>query len=387
MSMVDERNNELTQFEALEIGQEVTGTVSKIEEKHALIDIGYKIEGVLPISELSSLHIDKISDVLSEGDELKLKVKKSSEDELVLSKRAVDAEKAWEDLRDRYENKETFDVEIADVVKGGLVTDLGVRGFIPASLVEKHFVEDFSDYKGKTLAVKIVEFDPDSNKVILSHRAVLDEEAEKKKKEILASLQPGEVKTGIVQRITDFGAFVNIGGIDGLVHISQLAHHHVETPDEVVKEGDEVNVKILSVDVENERISLSIKATLPGPWEELEGKIKPGDELTGTVKRLVSFGAFVEIAPGVEGLVHISEISNRHIGTPAEVLKENQEVKVKVLDFNPEAKRVSLSIKALEQNTNDYSTNNKSDYAQHDSDTSTGFSVGDMIGDQLKKYK
>lgn len=385
--MVDERNNELTQFEALEIGQEVTGTVSKIEEKHALIDIGYKIEGVLPISELSSLHIDKISDVLSEGDELKLKVKKSSEDELVLSKRAVDAEKAWEDLRDRYENKETFDVEIADVVKGGLVTDLGVRGFIPASLVEKHFVEDFSDYKGKTLAVKIVEFDPDSNKVILSHRAVLDEEAEKKKKEILASLQPGEVKTGIVQRITDFGAFVNIGGIDGLVHISQLAHHHVETPDEVVKEGDEVNVKILSVDVENERISLSIKATLPGPWEELEGKIKPGDELTGTVKRLVSFGAFVEIAPGVEGLVHISEISNRHIGTPAEVLKENQEVKVKVLDFNPEAKRVSLSIKALEQNTNDYSTNNKSDYAQHDSDTSTGFSVGDMIGDQLKKYK
>lgn len=385
--MVDERNNELTQFEALEIGQEVTGTVSKIEEKHALIDIGYKIEGVLPISELSSLHIDKISDVLSEGDELKLKVKKSSEDELVLSKRAVDAEKAWEDLRDRYENKETFDVEIADVVKGGLVTDLGVRGFIPASLVEKHFVEDFSDYKGKTLAVKIVEFDPDSNKVILSHRAVLDEEAEKKKKEILASLQPGEVKTGIVQRITDFGAFINIGGIDGLVHISQLAHHHVETPDEVVKEGDEVNVKILSVDVENERISLSIKATLPGPWEELEGKIKPGDELTGTVKRLVSFGAFVEIAPGVEGLVHISEISNRHIGTPAEVLKENQEVKVKVLDFNPEAKRVSLSIKALEQNTNDYSTNNKSDYAQHDSDTSTGFSVGDMIGDQLKKYK
>ncbi|PWA12390.1 30S ribosomal protein S1 [Pueribacillus theae] len=381
--MVDERNNELT----LEIGQEVTGTVSKIEEKHALIDIGYKIEGVLPISELSSLHIDKISDVLSEGDELKLKVKKSSEDEIVLSKRAVDAEKAWEDLQGKYENKETFDVEIADVVKGGLVTDLGVRGFIPASLVENHFVEDFSDYKGKTLAVKIVEFDPDSNKVILSHRAVLDEEAEKKKKEILTSLQPGEVKTGIVQRITDFGAFVNIGGIDGLVHISQLAHHHVETPDEVVKEGDEVKVKILSVDVENERISLSIKATLPGPWEELEGKIKPGDELTGTVKRLVSFGAFVEIAPGVEGLVHISEISNRHIGTPAEVLKENQEVKVKVLDFNPEAKRVSLSIKALEQNTNDYSTTHKNDYAQHDSDTSTGFSVGDMIGDQLKKYK
>lgn len=384
--MVEEMNNEMSDFKAMEVGAEVTGTVSKIEEKHAMIDVGYKIEGVLPISELSSLHIDKISDVLSEGEELQLKVIKSSEDELVLSKKAIDAEKAWDTLRQKFENAETFDVEVADIVKGGLVTDLGVRGFIPASLVEKHFVEDFSDYKGKTLAVKIVEFDPESNKLILSHRAVLDEEAEKKKKEILANLKPGEITTGTVQRLTDFGAFVNIGGIDGLVHISQLAHHHVETPDEVVNEGDEVNVKILSVDEESERISLSIKATLPGPWEELEGKIKPGDELTGVVKRLVSFGAFVEISPGVEGLVHISEISNRHIGTPSEVLEENQEVKVKVLDFNPEAKRVSLSIKALEENVQTQ-TDSRDDYTSHDSESSTGFSVGDMIGDQLKKYK
>lgn len=386
--MVEEMNNEMTDFQLLEVGDVVTGTVTKIEEKHALIDLNYKMEGVLPISELSSLHIEKISDVLSEGEDIKVQVIKSSEDELVLSKRAVDAEDAWESLGAKFENNETFDVVINDVVKGGLVADIGVRGFIPASLVEKFYVEDFSDYKGKTLPVKIVEFEPDNNKVILSHRAVLDEEQEQKKQEILESLVPGEVRTGTVQRITNFGAFVNIGGIDGLVHISQLAHHHVETPDEVVSEGDEVEVKVLSVDKESERISLSIKETLPGPWEGLEDKFQRGDVIQGTVKRLVSFGAFVEIAPGIEGLVHISEISNRHIGTPSEVLEENEEVQVKVLDLNPDEKRVSLSIKALEEEESTPQHESQDNhYESQDSDSSTGFSVGDMIGDQLKKYK
>lgn len=387
MSMVEEMNNEMTDFQLLEIGNVVTGTVTKIEEKHALIDLNYKMEGVLPISELSSLHIEKISDVLAEGESIKVQVIKSSEDELVLSKRAVDAENAWESLEQKFENKETFDVVINDVVKGGLVADIGVRGFIPASLVEKFYVEDFSEYKGKTLPVKIVEFEPDNNKVILSHRAVLDEEQEQKKQEILESLVPGEVRTGTVQRITNFGAFVNIGGIDGLVHISQLAHHHVETPDEVVNEGDEVEVKVLSVDKESERISLSIKETLPGPWEGLESKFQRGDVIQGTVKRLVAFGAFVEIAPGIEGLVHISEISNRHIGTPSEVLEENEEVQVKVLDLNPVEKRVSLSIKALEEEEDTQHESQEKHYESQDSDSSTGFSVGDMIGEQLKKYK
>lgn len=386
LSVVEEMNNEMVEFPALEDGDVITGTVTRIEEKHALVDAGYKVEGVLPISELSSLHIEKISDVLSEGEELELKVIKVSDDELVLSKKAVDADKSWDDLEEKYETKTTFNVEVADVVKGGLVVDLGVRGFIPASLVERHFVEDFSDYKGKDLSVKIVEFDRDNNKVILSHRAVLDEEIEQKKLETLATIEAGDIITGTVQRLTSFGAFVNIGGIDGLVHISQLAHYRVETPEEVVQEGEEVKVKVLSVDKESERISLSIKATLPGPWEELEGKIQGGEELTGVVKRLVSFGAFVEIFPGIEGLIHISEISHRHIGTPEEVLEEGQEVKVKVLDVNIEGKRVSLSMKALEEN--DYAqTSNKSDYEETETEESTGFSVGDMIGDQLKKYK
>ncbi|MCA0990801.1 30S ribosomal protein S1 [Pseudalkalibacillus hwajinpoensis] len=381
--MGEEMNQEMTEFKSFEIGDVVTGKISKVEEKHASVDVGFKVDGVLPISELSSLHVEKVSDVLSEGDEIEVKVIKVSEDELVLSKKAVEADQAWDALQDKYENSVAFDVEIADVVKGGLVVDLGVRGFIPASLVERHYVEDFSDYKGKSLSVKIVEFDPEKAKVILSHRAVLEQEADYKKQETLASLQAGQVVEGTVQRLTDFGAFVDIGGVDGLVHISQMAHHRVETPSEVVTEGQQVNVKILSVDRDNERISLSIKETLPGPWEEVKGKLSTGDEIEGTVKRLVSFGAFVEVAPGVEGLVHISEISNKHIGTPQEVLSEGETVRVKVLDVNLEEKRISLSIKVLETEQ----VSSEVEEYQKESDGNAPFSLGDMIGDQLKKYK
>ncbi|RBW70298.1 30S ribosomal protein S1 [Bacillus taeanensis] len=381
--MVEEMNNEMTEFKSVETGDIVKGKVTKVEEKHALLDVGYKIDGILPISELSSLHIEKVSDLLNEGDELELKVIKSSEDELVLSKRAVDAEKAWGELEEKYNNKNTFEVEVADIVKGGLVVDLGVRGFIPASLVERHYVEDFSEYKGKRLTVKIVEFDRENNKVILSHRAVLDEQVERKKQDTLSGIKVGDVITGTVQRLTDFGAFVDLGGIDGLVHISQLAHHRVETPSEVVSEGQEVQVKVLGVDRDNERISLSIKDTLPGPWESVN--VQAGAVVEGTVKRLVSFGAFVEIAPGVEGLVHISEISRRHIGTPQEVLEEGQTVKAKVLDVNLAEKRISLSLKEFEE-TEEPEPETKEHY-QSDSETTTGFSLGDMIGDQLKKYK
>lgn len=377
---MDDKMERETNGETLEVGDVVTGTVTKVKEKHALVDVHYKFKGILPISEVSNIYIEKMSDALSEGDSIQVKVMKLNEDEkeLVVSKKAVDAEKAWKELKQKFDNQETFEVEIHEVVKGGLVTDVGVRGFIPASFVENHYVEDLSDYIGKKLSVKIVEFEPEKNKLILSHKAVLDEEFEKKKRETLERLKVGEIVTGTVQRITDFGVFVSLGHVDGLVHISELAHHHVESPEEVVKEGEKVKVKILSVDVENERVSLSIKDTVPGPWEKVSEQFKVGDVVKGKVKRLVSFGAFVEIAPGVEGLVHISEIANRHITSPDEVLKENEEIKVKILDINPEAKRVSLSIKALENDlepqTNDY-------------ETTSGFTVADIIGDQLKKLK
>ncbi|HET7578570.1 MAG TPA: 30S ribosomal protein S1 [Bacillales bacterium] len=369
------------ELKSFSVGESVTGTVTKIEDKHALVDVGFKVDGIVPISELSSLHIEKVGDVLSEGDEVELKVIRVSEDELVLSKKAVAADQAWDDLEAKYEAGETFNVQIAAVVKGGLVVDLGVRGFIPASLVERHYVEDFSEYEGREIEVKIIELDREKNKLILSHRAVLDERAENAKQETLASLEPGQVVEGTVQRLTDFGVFVDIGGVDGLVHISQLAHYRVETPSEVVNEGDAVNVKVLSIDRDSERISLSIKETQPGPWEGIEEKVSAGEVVEGTVKRLVSFGAFVEVFPGVEGLVHISEISNHHIGTPDEVLSEGETVNARVLDVNPDEKRISLSIRDLERDDEGTESLRQTD------DSEGGFSLGDMIGDQLKKYK
>ncbi|WP_042457874.1 30S ribosomal protein S1 [Neobacillus dielmonensis] len=374
-------SEELNQVEVrnFEIGDRVTGQVTKVEEKQVLVDIqGSKLDGIIPISELSSLHIEKASDAVSVGDELELSVVKVEEEALVLSKRKVDAEKAWDALEEKFQSGEIIETEVKDVVKGGLVVDLGVRGFIPASLVETYFVEDFSDYKGRTLTFKIVELDKEKNRLILSHRAVVEEEKGKQKQGRLNALEPGQVIEGTVQRITDFGAFVDIGGIDGLVHISQLSHEHVNKPSDVVQEGQKVQVKVLNVDRENERISLSIKDTLPGPWTNISDKAPAGSILTGTVKRLVSYGAFVEVFPGVEGLVHISQIAHKHIGTPHEVLKEGQEVQVKVLDANEQEQRLSLSIKDLLEKEVEENV----DYELPEE--SKGFQLGEMIGDKLK---
>jgi small subunit ribosomal protein S1 len=365
-----------------EIGDKVTGQVSKVEEKQVIVNIqDSKLDGIIPISELSSLHIETAADATHEGDVLELEVLKVEEDALILSKRKVDAEKAWMNLEEKFNNGEVFEAEVKDVVKGGLVVDLGVRGFVPASLVESHFVEDFSEYQGQKLSFKIVELDKVKNRLILSHRAVLEQEKGRKKKNVLDSLSIGQVLDGTVQRITDFGAFVDIGGIDGLVHISQLSHEHVGKPSDVVQEGQKVQVKVLNVDRDNERISLSIKDTQPGPWANLSEKAPKGSVLTGVVRRLVSYGAFVEVLPGVEGLVHISQIAHKHIGTPHEVLKEGQEVNVKVLDVNEGDQRLSLSIKELLEKD----TEENFDYVLPEE--SKGFQLGEVIGDMLKNLK
>jgi small subunit ribosomal protein S1 len=374
MNQVEVRN--------FEVGDKTTGQVTKVEEKQVIVNIqDSKLDGIIPISELSSLHIEKASDAVSEGDQLELEVIKVEEDALILSKRKVDAEKAWENLENTFKNGEIFDAEVKDIVKGGLVVDLGVRGFVPASLVETHYVEDFSDYKGRTIAFKIVELDREKNRLILSHRAVVEAEKGKQKQNLLDSLSAGQVLEGTVQRITDFGAFVDLGGIDGLVHISQMSHQHVAKPSDVVQEGQKVQVKVLNVDRDNERISLSIKDTLPGPWTNLAEKAPKGSTLTGVVKRLVSYGAFVEVFPGVEGLVHISQIAHKHIATPHEVLKEGQEVQVKVLDVNEAEQRLSLSIKELLEK--DIEEN--FDYELPEE--SKGFQLGEVIGDKLKNLK
>lgn len=372
----------------IQVGETLQGKVTKVDAKQALVDINYKTEAILPISEVSSLHIEKVADVLSEGEEITVQVTKINEekDEVIVSKKAVDAVKAWDELEQKFQAGSVFESQVADVVKGGLVVDVGVRGFIPASHVERHFVEDFSDYKGRTLSLKVIELDREKNKVILSHRAVLEQAEATAKKEIYDQLQVGAVIEGTVQRLTDFGAFVDVGGVDGLVHISELSWDRVDKPADVVSEGDKVTVKILKVDKDNERISLSMKEAQPGPWERAAEQLKTGDVVGGTVKRLVSFGAFVEVLPGVEGLVHISQISNRHIGNPAEVLKEGQEVQVKVLDVNVAEQRISLSIREVEEEKEVKAV--KKELANYEAEpTGMGVTIADRLGDLAKKLK
>ncbi|MFZ0075128.1 30S ribosomal protein S1 [Exiguobacterium undae] len=352
--------------------QVVTGMVVKIEDKQALIDIGYKTEAILPISEVSSLHLEDIRGVLKVGDELQVKVKKITDEEVVVSKREVDALQAWGKVEAKYESGEIFEVVVKDIVKGGLVVDIGVRGFIPASLVERHYVEDFSDYIGRSIEVKVVELDQEKNRVILSHKAVVEGELNAKKKETLEQLEVGQILEGTVQRLTDFGAFVDIGGVDGLVHISEMAHHRVERPSDIVTEGQKVEVKVLGVDRDTEKVKLSIKETQPGPWQQMEGKIEAGDIVKGRVRRIVQFGAFVELAPQVEGLLHISQIANRHIGSPSEVLEEGQEIEAKVLEVHLAEHKISLSTRVLEQEES-----SEDDYSQY-TDQNEGFSVADL---------
>ncbi|MGE7920263.1 30S ribosomal protein S1 [Viridibacillus sp. NPDC093762] len=378
--MSEEKN--LNQGQEFREGDIVKGIVAQVEEKAVTVSIeGAPFDGVVPISELSSLHVDKASDAVSVGDEFELIITKVEEENYVLSKRRVDAIHAWKVLTTKFENGEVIESEVKDVVKGGLVVDLGVRGFVPASLVEDHFVESFEDYKGRTMAFKIVEMDQHKNRLILSHRAIVEGEKASKKEQLLGGIHEGDVFEGTVQRLASFGAFIDLGGVDGLVHISQVSHGHVENVSDVLSEGQKVTVKVLSVDKDNERISLSIKETLPGPWAEVEEKAPKGAVLTGTVKRLVNFGAFVEVFPGVEGLVHISQIAHKHITTPHEVLKEGQEVEVKVLDVNKNESRLSLSIKALLENVEE------EDFTDYDlPEETSGFSFADVIGDKLKNF-
>jgi small subunit ribosomal protein S1 len=364
--------------EFVQVGDVVAGKVVKVEQNQALVDIGYKSEAILPISEVSSLHVDQVADELQEEQALQVKVIRynQEEDQFVVSKKAVDAETAWEELQAKFESGESIVATVADVVKGGLVVNVGVRGFIPASLVELRFVEDFSEYKGQELELKVVELDKEKNKCILSRKAVLEEEANQNKENTLNNIEVGAVLEGAVQRLTDFGAFIDIGGVDGLVHVSEIAWHRVGHPSEALNVGDQVQVKVLKVDRDNERISLSIKETQEGPWQKVAREIQVDDVVKGEVKRLVSFGAFVEVFPGIEGLVHISQISHRHIGTPSEVLKEGDKVEVKVLDIQADQKRISLSIKEASEQPAPVKKEAPETVAKDDS--AFGVTLGDM---------
>lgn len=387
---------DLDQGVILKKGDSVRGKIVKIEDDKAYVDVGYKYDGIIPLRELSALSVENAADVVSIGQEVECKVSNinDAKETMTLSKRAIDSVNAWEQLKAKFESGEVFEAVVADVVKGGLVVDVGVRGFVPASMVERHFVDDFSNYKGRTLRFKVKEIDQENNKVILSQKDVLDAEFQVNKQKLLSEIKIGQLMEGKIQRLTTFGAFVDLGGIDGLVHVSELSWSHVEKPADVVKEGDLVQVRVLKVDPANDRVSLSIKQAQPGPWEQVEQTFKTGEIVEGKVRRLAAFGAFVEIAPGVEGLVHISQISYKHIGTPHEVLKEGQTVQVKILEINTDDKRVSLSIKeteeapvAVEKPERQGRREPRDPNADAYTNESFNITLGERFGDKLSKFK
>lgn len=394
MSELQTMQDALDIVKDIQIGDLVQGEVLTLQDKQAIVGIiGGGVEGVIPFNELSTSPVERVEDVLAVGDVIDLVVIKQIKDKengsFLLSKKRVDARKVWEEIQAKFDNKEIIEAPVVDAVKGGLVVDAGVRAFVPASMVSDHYVDNLAQFKGQTLAFEIVEIEPSENRLILSRKNLVAAEKAAKRAAVFEAIQEGSVVTGKVARLTNFGAFIDLGGVDGLVHISQISHEHVAKASDKLKVGEEVQAKVISVDPESGRVSLSIKDTLAGPWDNIEERAAVGSVLDGLVKRLTTFGAFVELFPGVEGLVHISQIAHQHIATPHEVLKEGQEVQVKVLEVHPEQQRISLSIKALQEapkpEKEEVEEVVEETYELPEEDVS--FSLADRLGDQLSELK
>jgi small subunit ribosomal protein S1 len=331
-------------------GDVVNGRVVRIDKDEVLVDIGYKSEGVIPSNELSIRKSVEPSDEVELGEEVDALVltKEDAEGRLILSKKRARFEKAWRRIETAAESGEPVEGSVIEVVKGGLILDLGVRGFLPASLVDIRRVHNLDEFMGQTLECKVIELNRSRNNVVLSRRAVLEEERKEVREQILDRLQPGQVVEGKISNIVDFGAFVDLDGIDGLIHISELSWSHVNHPSEVVAIGDDVRIKVLDIDRDRQRISLGLKQTQEDPWQRVVSTHRPGDVLEGAVTKVVAFGAFVEILPGVEGLVHISELADHHVESPSEVVEPGTTLNVKILEIDEERRRLSLSIKRVE---------------------------------------
>ena len=336
---------------ALRSGEIVRGVVVYVGQDEVLVDVGAKSEGIVPLRELSCCEVASPHDVVKVGDEIDVWVIKAedSEGRIILSKNRADAVKAWDILDKAFKDGTPVEGVVREVVKGGLLVDVGVRAFLPASQVERGYVEDLGQYVGQHIRAKVIELNRGRKKVILSRKAVLEEEYTLRRQQTLNSIQEGQIVKGTVQRLTPFGAFVDIGGIDGLLHVSEISWRRISHPGEVLKVGDEIEVKILKVDRENEKVSLSQKQVLPDPWENVTEKYPVGKIVPATVVRLVPFGAFVELEPGVEGLIHISHLADWHVAKPEDVVQEGQEIQVKVLSVDPEEKRMRLSLREATQ--------------------------------------
>ncbi|HVD86638.1 MAG TPA: 30S ribosomal protein S1 [Solirubrobacterales bacterium] len=335
---------------SFEEGDVVNGKVVRIDKDEVLVDIGYKAEGVIPSGELSiRKSVDPHEEVeLGEEVDALVLTKEDAEGRLILSKKRARFEKAWRRIEVAADSGEPVEGGVIEVVKGGLILDLGVRGFLPASLVDIRRVHNLDEFMGQTLECKVIELNRSRNNVVLSRRAVLEEERKEVREQILGRLEPGQVVEGKISNIVDFGAFVDLEGIDGLIHISELSWSHVNHPSEVVAIGDTVRIKVLDIDRDRQRISLGLKQTQEDPWQRVISTHRPGDVLEGAVTKVVAFGAFVEILPGVEGLVHISELADHHVENPSEVVEPGSKLNVKILEIDEERRRLSLSIKRVE---------------------------------------
>ncbi len=329
-------------------GDLVTGTIVKLDRDEVLLDIGFKSEGVIPVRELSIRRDVDPSEVVQMGDKIEALVlqKEDKDGRLILSKKRAEYERAWISVEEKFAAGENVEGEVIEVVKGGLILDIGLRGFLPASLVDLRRVKDLSTYIHSTLEARVIEMDRNRNNVVLSRRVVLEEGRKAERAEVLAKLAKGMRLKGAISSIVDFGAFVDLGGIDGLVHISELSWSHVNHPSEGVKVGQEVEVEVLDVDMSRERISLGLKQTTEDPWRTLVKNYPVGAIIEGKVTKLVPFGAFVELGDGIEGLVHISEMATRHVDVPSQVCNVDSSVQVKVMDVDLERRRISLSMKA-----------------------------------------
>jgi small subunit ribosomal protein S1 len=331
----------------VEDGQIVLGRIVRVDRDEVLLDIGYKSEGVIPSRELSIRNAVDPSEIVSIGEEVEALVlqKEDKEGRLLLSKKRAQYERAWGKIEQIKEEEGVVTGPVIEVVKGGLIIDIGLRGFLPASLVELRRVRDLDPYVGQELEAKIIELDQHRNNVVLSRRAWLEETQKEQREEFLDNLKPGERRKGTVSSVVNFGAFVDLGGMDGLVHVSELSWKHVDHPGSVVSVGDEIDVQVLEVDMERERISLSLKATQQDPWQEFASNHRVGELVYGRVTKLVPFGSFVQVGDGIEGLVHISEMSAHHVDLPEQVVTPGEELWVKIIDLDLQRRRISLSIK------------------------------------------
>lgn len=366
-------------------GTKVYGKVTRVEDDGVFVDFGYKTEGKVPLAEWTMAPVKSLKGAVSEGDRTAVLLRDLGDPPRLSRKAAVD-ESTWRDLQERMEREIPFEVYVLSAIKGGLVADVeGVRGFLPASLVDLRFVGDLSPFVGERITVMATEVDPQDNRLILSRKKVLERTVLAEKEHILEQLRPGQRIEGVVARLTPFGAFVDLGGVDGLLHVSEMSWSRVERPEDVVRVGQHVSVTVLRVDPEGGRVSLSMKDMQGSPWTSVTEQFRPGDIVTGTVRRLTNFGAFVEVAPGIEGLVHVSQISDKRVETPADVLKPGQTVSVKILDIRPSDERMSLSIReAMRTQGQKRPAGNEARGAQPSAEPAPGTTLGDLFGDMLR---